>query len=580
MLKSLTLILLTVFLATAQTQRPAAETSKSGSITGKVVDERGEPLPNAKVSVSPIGAHRPSAAAVTDRNGTFTVDGLESVPYHINVSMPAYISPSSEVEGRGEKQYQVGDSVTFVLIKGGVITGTVVSVAGNPVTGVNVSAQMIRDSKGRRLARGVERRVSTDDRGVYRIYGLPDGNYIVVAGSGDQYMDWGINPFSNDIPTYAPSSTRDTAAEISVRAGEETSNVDIRYRGEQGRIISGTVGGPPIPGGFTVVLTSIALGGSQSNTSKFEQPGSQQFAFTGLTDGDYYVTLRTYLSGREASLSESKLVRLRGADVDGIELTVKPLGVVNGRVVLEPSKASECQGKEPPPFKDISISARPRQTEATKNQPQFIWSLGAPVSADETGNFSLINLAPAQYHFAARFPAKSWYLQSISLSLPAPAGVKAASKPIDTTRVWTTIKSGDRLSGLTVRLAQGAASFHGQLVFDSAENRPGKWFAYLAPAAPEHASNPLRFYGGAVSAEGTIQLVNLAPGRYWVLVQPALGDTLSTFPRFRIPDETETRARLRRDAEELKTEIELRPCQDLRDFKITVKSHVYPPQLP
>jgi hypothetical protein len=225
-------------------------------------------------------------------------------------------------------------------------------------------------------------------------------------------------------------------------------------------------------------------------------------------------------------------------------------------VAFEPSKASECQGKEPPPFKDISVSAWHRQTEATKNQPQFIWSMGAPVSADERGEFSLINLTPAQYHFVARFPAKSWYLQSISLSPPAPAGVKAASKPIDTTRGWTTIKSGDRLSGLIVRLAQGAASFHGQLVFDSAENRPEKWFAYLVPAEPEHASNSLRFYGGTVSPEGKIQLVYLAPGRYWVLVQPAIDDALSAFPQFRIPGETETRAKLRPDAEELKTEIE------------------------
>jgi hypothetical protein len=195
--------------------------------------------------------------------------------------------------------------------------------------------------------------------------------------------------------------------------------------------------------------------------------------------------------------------------------------------------------------------------------------MGAPVPADERGNFSLINLAPAQYYFAARFPAKSWYLQSISLSPPAPAGAKTASKPIDTTRVWTTIKSGDRLSGLTVRLAQGAASFHGQLVFDSAENPLEKWFTYLVPAESEYAGNPLRFYGGTVSREGKIQLVNLAPGRYWVLAEPALDDALSVF---RIPDETETRAKLRRRAEELKTEIELKPCQDLRDFKIRVKS--------
>src|SRR5687768_16552304 len=118
MLKSLTLILLTALIATAQTQQPVTGSSKSGSITGKVVNERGEPQPNAKVSVSPIGAPRPSVAAVTDRNGTFTMDGLESVPYHINVSMPAYISQPSETEERREKQYQVGDSVNFVLIKG------------------------------------------------------------------------------------------------------------------------------------------------------------------------------------------------------------------------------------------------------------------------------------------------------------------------------------------------------------------------------------------------------------------------------------------------------------------------------
>lgn len=570
MLKPLLLLLLTSLLTTAQAQRPVAETSKS--ITGKVVNEKGEPLPHATVSVQAVDGASSRSAATTDRDGTFRVDGMESVRYRINVRMPAYISQSSEDEDDGEKQYQVGDSVTFVLIKGGVITGTVTNAAGNPLISVHVSAKMIRDSDGSRVTGGFEVRVNTDDRGVYRIYGLPTGTYVVVAGSTDEYTDSGINPFSYDIPTYAPSSTRDTAAEIDVRAGEETSNVDIRYRGEQGKTISGTVGGPPIAGGFTVVLTSIMLSGSQLNTSNFEQPGSRQFAFTGLTDGDYYLTLRTYISAKEAGLSESKLVRLRDADVEGVELTAKPLGIVNGRVLLERSKAIECQGKEPPSFKDISITAWHRQTEATKNQPQFIWSMGEPVSADETGNFSLINLAPAQYHFAARFPAKSWYLQSITLSPPAPAGVKSASNPIDTTRSWTTIKSGDRLSGLSVRLAQGAASFHGQLVFDSAESLPENLLVYLVPAEPEHAGNPLRFYGGTVTPEGKIELVNLAPGRYWVLVQPAVDDALSTFPQFRIPDETETRAKLRRRAEELKTEIELKPCRDLRDFKITLKS--------
>src|ERR1044072_8533414 len=116
MLKSLIMILLASLLTTAQTPRPIAETSKSGSITGKVVNERGEPLPNARVLEQAVGAVRSSAVANTDRDGTFRVDGLEPVPYRINVRMPAYIRQFPKTEEPREKQYYVGDSVTLVLI--------------------------------------------------------------------------------------------------------------------------------------------------------------------------------------------------------------------------------------------------------------------------------------------------------------------------------------------------------------------------------------------------------------------------------------------------------------------------------
>jgi hypothetical protein len=39
----------------------------------------------------------------------------------------------------------------------------------------------------------------------------------------------------------------------------------------------------------------------------------------------------------------------------------------------------------------------------------------------------------------------------------------------------------------------------------------------------------------------------------------------------RVPDETETRARLRRDAEAAKMEIEFKPCQSVTDFKLPLK---------
>jgi hypothetical protein len=87
------------------------------------------------------------------------------------------------------------------------------------------------------------REQSTDDRGIYRIYGLLPGAYLVSAGGGGNFYAL-FNPYEHDVPTYAPSSTRDNASEISVTSGEET-NVDIRYRGEPGYTISGTTAQSP-----------------------------------------------------------------------------------------------------------------------------------------------------------------------------------------------------------------------------------------------------------------------------------------------------------------------------------------------
>src|SRR6185503_21174390 len=115
---------------------------------------------------------------------------------------------------------------------------------GEPVISVRVRVIMVRNAKGQRPGQlfsmfgSMEQ--STDDRGVYRIYGISPGTYIVSAGGTSIAQPYLFNPYDTDAPTYAPSSTRDDAAEVTVRAGEE-SNVDIRYRGEPGHTVSGTV---------------------------------------------------------------------------------------------------------------------------------------------------------------------------------------------------------------------------------------------------------------------------------------------------------------------------------------------------
>lgn len=546
---------------------PAAQPSKTGNITGRVVNEKGQPLSNAMVIVRAVGAimANQSSTAITDQDGKFEISGLERVNYQVFAWLSAYAPLLQNPANTQSNNYRVGDSVTLVLTKGGVITGAVTTQAGEPIVGIRVRAKMITNDRLPWPYSQYPMERTTDDRGIYRIYGLAAGTYIVWAGGAGGHQ--GTDPFDADVPTYAPGSTRDTAAEITVSSGVETNNVDIRYRGEPGHVVSGTISGPQSDPqmGFGIQLTSV-----KDDVTLFSPVGAvasqdgRGFAFHGVDDGDYYVTAQSLVSSQEWAVSVSKRIKVRGADVTGIELVTQPLGSVSGRVVLEESNATECTDKERPVLSETLVSAWHRETEAAKDLPRFIWSFGAPLNADAEGNVTLRNLAPGEYRFNAQFAGKYWYLHSISLV----SSKTPPTKPVDATRTWTTIKTGDRLSGLTVTLAHGAASLRGQIALAEGETLPEKLFVYLVPAEREKAEEVLRYFAVAVTADGKIALNNLAPGRYLILAQRAIDDAQSPLTKLRLPDATEIRSTLRRAAEAAKTEIELKPCQQVVDYRV------------
>lgn len=569
------LVALTSVCAMGQTQtaaKPAADDGPAiGAITGKVVDERGQPLFGAVIfaRLQGLGGQR-SLTATTDREGSFKFTGIDRGSYYLSASLPAYTNPPFDPTVQQPPTYHLGDSATLTLIKGGVITGTVTNLAGDPVVGIGVKVQMLRDANGRRFMNGANQPKLTDDRGVYRIYGLPAGTYVVMAGGPSQYSP-GLTAFDSDAPTYAPSSTRDTAAEVTVRSGEEAAGVDIRYRAEQGRIVSGQVTVPSDAGSFNVTLSSVGDSVAPWSSNQYQQPGNRGFSFNGVADGDYALVAVSYAANGERALS-TKRITLRGADITGLELVTKPLSSVAGRVVLEDSKAPECAGKPRPAFKEMAIFAWHNDNEAAKQMPQQVWSLGAPVTPDADGNFTLKNLLAAEYYFAVRQPVKYWYLQSIQLAQPPVAGAKVASKPVDATRTWTNIKSGAKLSGLTVTIAQGAASLRGELALGEGEQAPAKLFVYFVPAEPEKAEDVLRYFAVPVSPNGKIAVLNIAPGRYWIMTRTVAEDTPAPITKLRLPHETETRARVRREAEAAKNAIEFKPCQNVTDFQLSLKT--------
>ena len=540
--------------ATKNSEEP---TTTTGTITGRVVNENGQPLAGASLFVRTVKSGFAVRATATDAEGNFRVNGLEPGLYIVSAGVPAYTPVTDPTTP--PTFYRIGDSVRLELVRGGVLTGTVTNALGEPVMLVSVRALMVRNAKGEtwKIPSFGFREDMTDDRGIYRIYGLPPGTYIVAAGG----FSSSFTPYDLDIPTYSPSSTRDTAAEINVQSGQE-STADIRYRGEPGHTVSGTVRIAGT-GGATISLIS-ASGSLMPGGTTFQTAASRGFAFNGLTDGDYDLVAQEFVSGQaptvpQLGISEPRRVTVKGADVTGIELVTKLLPSLSGRILLESSKIPECQGRHPPSFAETWVRVQRHEKDAEKDQAIYLRNFITSTSPDRNGDFVLRNLMTGRYQFEPHFYARYWYLRSITLG-----GATAKSQKIDAAANWTAVKFGDQLSNLTITLAEGAASIRGRI---PVAVPPTPMAVYLIPAEPDKAEDVLRFFVTETAADGAFAFNNLPPGRYWTLAQTPDPQT-ATLAKLRQPEAATARTKLRRTAEAQKNEIQLKPCQNVADYQL------------
>ncbi|HZI85987.1 MAG TPA: carboxypeptidase-like regulatory domain-containing protein [Pyrinomonadaceae bacterium] len=555
------------------TEDNSAHGPNSDAISGRVVGVNGQAIPNAVVMVRALDTQSQGKVTTSDSDGNFRVSGLEAKVYLVSATGPAYTTPPRDPNNTQASFYRVGDSVRIELLKGGVITGNVTTPTGEPIVAVQVQAYMLRDINGKRPRYGSQSRQKlTDDRGIYRIYGLAPGTYVVAAGgTGTPFSTQSSRAYETDVQTYAPSATRSTAREIIVRAGEETTNVDIRYRGDPGFTLSGKARDSRSPTEsywFDVTLSSINRGDAQEDLSSYQSYGGEGFAIYGVADGDYMLTGRSYF-GDEWAVSESQRIRVRGADVTGIELVTKPLASIAGRIVLEPSKVAECKNKRRPLFGETVITPWHDQKES-KNQPLFLWALGGPTTPDKEGAFTLRNLAPGQYRLHTRFFARYWYIRSITLpSLTTSASKAPVSDRLqDVAKNWIALKLGDRLSGLVLTIAEGAASLHGNVKYSETQKPVSGLAVFLVPAETDKAEDTLRFFATRVATDGTFALNNVAPGRYWVSAKSAGEHEVDLQSKLRFPDQAAERAKLRQELAADKIEIELAPCQNVTNYSV------------
>jgi hypothetical protein len=570
---ALTGIILCSLGVTGQTPSPNAKPAPiTGSVTGRVVNESGQGVPNVTVYTRPSLAFSGRATS-TDNEGDFKFEGLDSALYLFFASAPGYVMPPRDQEAE-PIYYRLSDDVTLSLIKGGVITGTVLSASGEPVVQVAVRATLVRDANGQAPKdSGFQVPRATDDRGVYRLYGLVPGTYVVSAGGRNSFG--GNGAYDEDAPTYAPSATRDTAAQISVSSGDETS-VDIKYRGEAGHAISGTLTGmtdASLSSAINVSLMQVDRGAAMTTAASFVQPGSKAFAMYGVADGEYDLSAQSFSPPADTSISENRHITVKGADITGIELNLKPLGSISGHVALAKSEMAECKNKRQPLFSEMIIAVRRSEKQKAPEPPRFLNFLAPQGVPNQVGDFQMRNLAPGQYNFGTRFFAKYWYLKSIVQETGAtvpPAKPAVVNSQTDLARNGVTIKFGENISSVTINLAEGAASLRGSVKLETGQSVPPKLLVYLVPAEKESAEDVLRFFASEVGADGAFALNNLPPGRYWTIGQVTSNNETQSEIKLRLPAEAETRAQLRRAAEAGKLLVELKPCQNVADYKLQV----------
>ena len=557
---------------TAQTPASTAKAEPlTGSITGRVINESGQGVPNVMVGTRAAVAIS-LRTTLTDSEGNFKFEDLDSALYTFFASSSGHVMPPRDQEA-DPNYYRLNDSVTLSLIKGGVITGTVLSSSGEPVVQVAVRANLVRDANGQAPKySGFQSGRATDDRGVYRIYGLMPGTYVVSAGGRNSFGGNGV--YDEDAPTYAPSSTRDTAAQISVNSGEET-RLDIKYRGETGHAVSGTLIGMSDASLSTinVSLMQFDSGAPMTTGVSFSPPGSKTFAIYGVADGEYDLTAQSFSPNSDSSASESRHITVKGADVTGIELNLKPLGSISGHVALAKSEVAECKNKRQPLFAEMMIAVRRSEKPKPAEPQRFLSFFGQQGVPNQVGDFQMNNLTPGQYSIGARFFAKYWYLKSIVQQAAAPATAPksgAGASQNDLARNGVALKFGDNIARVTVNLAEGAASLRGSVKLETGQSVPPRLFVIVVPAEKESAEDVLRFFASEVGLDGTFALNSLPPGRYWAVANVPTKNEPQSELKLRSPAEAEARAQLRRAAESGKLLVELKPCQNMADYQLPV----------
>lgn len=563
------IIFLSLFTITlAQTHVQTQKDVQTGSIGGRVVGDNGQPLQDVNVQLVLAGERTSiaSRSTVTDENGNFEIGELQFGSYELSAKVSGYVINDAIFSKK--RFFRLGDLVNISMAKGGIITGKVTLPNNDPAVTARVTAMRISDLEGNPIAQESGDLVSTltDDRGIYRIYGLLAGKYVVSAGGRAENIFY-VSPYDNDVPVFHPASSRANATAVAVQLGSESSGIDISYRSNTGYSINGKVSLDDESrrnGGVALYLTNSETGVLEAFSFTGARNEFSNFHLSGLTAGEYDLSAR-FGEGRSLSFAGPKHIVIKNSDINGVDLKLAKLSTIAGRIVQEQDPlANQENGCPQDSFllsEEIAVSAQPEISPKEAKLPPIVLTRAQTSPTDEQGNFVIFGLNTGIYHLTMQFADETFYINTIT---QAPA--KNLKGPLENYNNGVPVRIGGANANCLVKLTNGAATIQGHI---KSETKTPSLVAYLVPFDKRESENALRYYQAPVANNGSFHFGNLAPGKYWLCAEPVetmqLENSSIKPPKSWTPD---GRAALRRLAETTNNALELSRCQLVKDLEL------------
>ncbi len=491
------LVISTVSFAQAQT---APDKTSGATITGKVtIKGKAAPGIGVVLVLDLQGEQRVTRyKAFTDDTGTYRITNVPPGKYSAQTAAPAFLGGGGHLSSLVKTatlliaKDETVENINFELVRGGVITGKVTDSDGRPLIEETIS---LHSAEPNPSYGSPVRYMQTDDRGVYRIFGIPPGNYKVAVGTNEVSPSWEIPRFRQ---TFHPDVTDASQATIiNVTEGSETTNVDITIKGGErtysirGRIIDGDTGRPVanVPYGITAYIDPYTRSGlSDGSVSN----GDGEFKWENLRPGKYAVYVDNVSDS--AWYAEEAPFEVFDRDITGLVVKLlKPI-TASGVVVVEGTDDKSALAKLTRAQVVARIENASRTTQSVGVQPD--------------GRFRFTSLSPG----VATFGVEGKGLELVRVERNGV--VQPAAIPI---------RDREQITGLRLIVHYYDASIRGVINVENDAPLPANAKLYVSlkklgePVRPLDQSGSYRSID--VDSRGQFVAEGLSPGTYEVTVQ-------------------------------------------------------------